>query len=443
MAAVLESLDAHHHDTEHLVRLLQVVATIARVAHNADAEQADGAKQVAEGDAGQPLPQLSSYLTQVLEDVNVACRSHPDRADSDDSDDGTTAEEFFTQRIAARREREAARGQFNGVLDDLEDTADGLAEASGDSESKGQATSVADASVPWDYRKRVVHANMQDVVASLMQRCHHFLGVEDAGVVLVGLDVLREGVQALKGLPKVLHPLLHTLWPSIVARLSHGNPGVQLRTVSLLVTLVVDADCGEFLGQRFVSGVWPKLEKALRQGCSWARVESLRVVGPAPSPTRSQDTREAPSQSRGQVMSAQNRLHHAILCGLARVAGSLNLRAEHGYQMVSACRPFLSSGAPTLLQDASVELVATLASVDYSCVWWAAVEMVACDSELVAELLARDGQLAGKPFAPGPVPSCALAVMASFSGAVLSTTVSRSARSNVLRLWAAISEDQS
>lgn len=419
VSAVLQSLDTYYEHSVHLEHLLRVVAAITKVVRLAETKRevsnaaapAPAAARPANGpNHGADTESLTPFMLQTLAQVRIASRSRPGRgsgADSDDSDNELEAEEYFQKRIAARKAREAAHGKFNGMLADLEDTADGLESMAADNDGTGDAVLNDDddsddavAATPHALRRRVVRANLREVVDNLMRRTRHFLGGPTPRAVLVALDVLQEGAHALRGVPKVLHPLLHDLWPSIAARVSDPSAAVRARAVQLLMSLVVDARCGEFLARRFVSQTWPAMRDQLRSGCDWTKV-SLLLHAPARGTILDEDDGDGNGSSsrlgRVGALTAQNRVHLAILVCVAAVAPHLSLSADTVHAACVASRPFLSSRAPPQLQEAAMDVVQALYRVNAPCVWWFLAQLVAGDATLMAAagVLAPKAALAG------------------------------------------------
>lgn len=77
-----------------------------------------------------------------------------------------------------------------------------------------------------------------DLVAMILKRCSHLMGHSSSSMRQMVLDTVRKGIAILKNDESVLLPLLHTLWPQILARCSDPNVAVRIKVFGVLVYMV-------------------------------------------------------------------------------------------------------------------------------------------------------------------------------------------------------------
>lgn len=203
----------------------------------------------------------------------------------------------------------------------------------------------------------------QSLVIDMMDRCGHFLSESDPIACCLVLSIIDEGVRVLQDARKVLLPLIHRLWPSLMHRLTVKNRPILAASIQLVTTL---AECaGDFIGDRFVENVWPSIRSQL-QSIDFYESSAAPVTRSMLLLAVTKDSETEPgdvsvvTEHHGRK-TLEIRLVLAILECLCTVAKHSDTVASLVPEISKICSKFLSARAPLEIVHSTQKLFEALA----------------------------------------------------------------------------------
>lgn len=183
------------------------------------------------------------------------------------------------------------------------------------------------------------------IAKSIVERCPHFAGHASMRCRMLSLEVIGGAAALLAADEDELLPAVHTVWPTLVARLADPNAAVQL--VAMQVVAEVAALAGTFTTRRVTENVVPLLCKLLRS--EHAQSEANTKLG---------------------RFARVYKLEQGALTALCRLVQALNLGAHPvGATVCTAAAVYLDASQPEELQAHAKELITLLAESDPDAVW--------------------------------------------------------------------------
>ncbi|KAJ0401458.1 hypothetical protein ATCC90586_009868 [Pythium insidiosum] len=205
-------------------------------------------------------------------------------------------------------------------------------------------------------------------VLEIMARCSYFVVDSDPVAACVVLQTMTRGFLYLKDRERVLLPLIHRTWPSLLDRLSLASHR-PLLTASIEVLTLLAEIAGDFIGDRFVESVWPTLRRVLetvdarqtpRESTVTRAMLQLNVDGNSAPPS----TNESESQSVGGRHTQEMRLVETALLCVSAVGRRSTVVAALVPEIVPLAIRFLHPSLPPRVVAAAHELVDVLAELN-------------------------------------------------------------------------------
>ncbi|KAL7005465.1 hypothetical protein EMMF5_005019 [Cystobasidiomycetes sp. EMM_F5] len=188
----------------------------------------------------------------------------------------------------------------------------------------------------------------QNLILSIMQKCIYFMGHPSPFLRARVLAMLSACVPAMCDLEADLLPVIHRVWPYVLARLDDGivatPPYVLLECMRFVSTLLRYK--GSFMNTRMVQDVWPRVKSMV--------------------PTLSVDR-----FTKEDRFSTEYRIAQSMIDGMfTAVSNVTHIKGEDLWDMSLVLRPFLSSSEDEL-NRAGVKFYRSLAKSDSDIVWLA------------------------------------------------------------------------
>ncbi|GLE09185.1 hypothetical protein PINS_up020776 [Pythium insidiosum] len=207
-------------------------------------------------------------------------------------------------------------------------------------------------------------------VLEIMARCSYFVVDSDPVAACVVLETMERGFLYLKHRERVLLPLIHQMWPSLLDRLTLTSHRPLLTATIDVLTLLADI-AGDFIGDRFVETVWPTLRRVLKD------VDSLTALR-EPTLTRAmlqlnvQDTESPvqPTQNEaalsvgGGRKTHEMRLVEAALRCVSAVGRHSTVTASLVPEITPLAIRLLQPSLPLSVVSAAIDLLEVLAELN-------------------------------------------------------------------------------
>ncbi|KAI8071059.1 armadillo-type protein [Gongronella butleri] len=117
---------------------------------------------------------------------------------------------------------------------------------------------------PYSQEKEETLSRDEQLVWAIVQQAIHFLTASEPALRAKMLQLVSDATRVLAPYPRKLHPLIHDVWPILMHRLDDRVPNVAFYAVQCLQQIAAAA--GDFIAQRFVNDVWPRLKQHLQNG---------------------------------------------------------------------------------------------------------------------------------------------------------------------------------
>ncbi|TYZ62540.1 hypothetical protein PybrP1_009660 [[Pythium] brassicae (nom. inval.)] len=209
------------------------------------------------------------------------------------------------------------------------------------------------------------------LIVEVLDRSGHFLSESDPIACCLVLAIIEEGVVLLRASRTELLPLIHRIWSTIVHRFAATNTPILVATIRLVTTLATVA--GDFIGDRFVEGVWPALRTHLRamqpresSAASSRLTRSMLLL----STEGGADEAEGEQPPRARESDARTRRTHATQLLLASLECLVTVSSRSSAvslivpEAAAICRQFLSSEFPGEVVASTTTLFRALAELN-------------------------------------------------------------------------------
>ncbi|OZJ03905.1 hypothetical protein BZG36_03280 [Bifiguratus adelaidae] len=206
----------------------------------------------------------------------------------------------------------------------------------------------------------------QQICVNIVRKTHHFLAAASPRLRSDILKLIRTVIPVLSNRPLELNPLIHTIWPSLIRRLSDPEPYVILNALTLMQAIA--EGCGDFLSRRVMDDVWPKFQTL------------FHAIQQDPAQLH-------PSHPGYSVYSRPHKALIAILRTLRLIVQHVPLRDEVTFDILSRTRDFLNSlRYHREIQVECIELYRRLQQTHYDAVWIYCSALVPSRSHLEARI---------------------------------------------------------
>ncbi|XP_076365524.1 TELO2-interacting protein 1 homolog [Tachypleus tridentatus] len=189
--------------------------------------------------------------------------------------------------------------------------------------------------------EKPLHVRM---VLDILQRCVHLQASNNIWVHLLVLDMISVGVVVLKQHQDDLLPMVHQLWKPFVQQFSN-DVTVMIKAFETLSAMV--STCGDFIRQRTLQDVWPKLMRFLEN-------QAKTSYG---------------KNSGSYQFTGNYKFQLKILSGVGLLAQKLGFQENEVGLLASTLHPYLSCSQPVTLQQAALGAFDTLIELDPDVVW--------------------------------------------------------------------------
>lgn len=219
----------------------------------------------------------------------------------------------------------------------------------------GSADCEVDAEV--DSEKKELPKHIQ-IIMQVLERCQHLMSSPNPRMRLLVLDTVGKCCQALRSTREKLLPLIHKVWPPFAHRF---NDSEEMVVIKAFETLYVMGDvCGDFIRQRVVKDVLPKMASYLEKQAG----VSVKV-GPS------------------YRFTVASRLQCCMLQSAGEFCRTMGLRQSDTGRLAATCVPYLSSRQPSHLQQACLQTFEELQIIDPDTVWLLLCDIY-CPQPLIA-----------------------------------------------------------
>ncbi len=239
------------------------------------------------------------------------------------------------------------------------------------------------------------------LVQQILGRCKNFVTIDDMAIQIHIIDILRNSLNVFmterNSLDDKALPLVHSIWPTILARVmtpqSERIP-VQQKVLELMEHLVVH--CDEFMYGKIIEDMWPRILShpmletnrstlpgfwhnrtcvnymhALEQHRQRAKVQKdLRTVDPYLYLRTTPEYKLHVSLLR--FLSSVTRDSSSVF--MRRMSTVDAKRCLHGYVICEMLLPLLDHRLPSELQQLALGIIDRVSEADYASVWYSMME---------------------------------------------------------------------
>ncbi|ELT91555.1 hypothetical protein CAPTEDRAFT_223407 [Capitella teleta] len=167
------------------------------------------------------------------------------------------------------------------------------------------------------------------LIVEILDRCKHLLASSLPRLRINVLQTITLAFKALSEHKNTLLPEVHKIWPSLTQRLQDEEAFVSIEALNAVTTISIGSR--EFLRQRLVKDVLPKLSSTLRQLC--------------PIGLKAGDAYKHTVNCKLQL---------CILSNIGPLCVKCEVSDDALMAVIDACLPYLSSQQPIILQEACV-----------------------------------------------------------------------------------------
>ncbi|RUS78657.1 hypothetical protein EGW08_013584 [Elysia chlorotica] len=182
------------------------------------------------------------------------------------------------------------------------------------------------------------------LVKEVFHRVRNLLSTRDGRLRVQALDVVSQGIQALKGQERELLPQVHQMWAGFRPLFNSQEKFIVVKAVKTL--LVLSEAAGDFLRQRTVKEIIPGLSSFMDKQASISC-----------------------DCHSGYLHTANYKLQLCILSTVGQLASNLELDRNHLDQVARLCVPYLSDAQPHTLQQAALSSFSHFVRLDADACW--------------------------------------------------------------------------
>ena len=209
-----------------------------------------------------------------------------------------------------------------------------------------------------------------ELTEKILDRCIHIMSNTDSKVRLIVLNIVIEGLRCLKPfeglslfidfciplkliyyffnrLSDHLLPMAHKLWSPLVDRFADKDIIVMKRSFHCLQ--VMSKTCGDFIRQRTIKEVFPKILSFLS---SQSKISYKK------------------DRASAYRFTIAYQFQVDILCGIGSIAVDLDLVEKELWQLIVAIMPYLSTYQPLPLQESALIALQTISESDSTSVYY-------------------------------------------------------------------------
>ncbi|KAI9315395.1 hypothetical protein BX666DRAFT_1962357 [Dichotomocladium elegans] len=193
----------------------------------------------------------------------------------------------------------------------------------------------------------------QQMTMDIMQKAYHFLTAPSPYLRTEILGLLGMGAIVMKDRPEKLAPLVATIWPSIMSRLSEKDANHTV--IQAIVCVGRLAEClDDYMSRKFVDDAWPKLKMRLRL----------------------QNGGDGGNAHYYSPFSYEFKLHCAILRTIKTCIDHVHLPAAKVPEIAESTKRFLSERLHPDLQESAIGVFQALGRRQADVVWLCLVSLL-------------------------------------------------------------------
>ncbi|GFY71333.1 TELO2-interacting protein 1 [Trichonephila inaurata madagascariensis] len=195
-----------------------------------------------------------------------------------------------------------------------------------------------------DMKKDVpLHIKM---LSNILKHCYHLQSSRNIYVQVISLEIMEICIIALGDFELELHPLVHELWNPFIHRFSEDKI-VMLQAFKVL--LVIADECRDFVRQRALKDVVPKLTLLLKTSYSSSLLKN---------------------NFRSYQWTNSCKLQLCVLSNIGDLFCKLDVILEDVALLAKVCVPYLQNEQPKVFQAAAFQTLEALATIHADAIWW-------------------------------------------------------------------------
>ncbi|GFQ65750.1 TELO2-interacting protein 1 [Trichonephila clavata] len=184
------------------------------------------------------------------------------------------------------------------------------------------------------------------MLSNILKHCYHLQSSRNIYVQVISLEIMEICIIALGDFELVQHPLVHELWNPFIHRFSEDKI-VMLRAFKVL--LVIADECRDFVRQRALKDVVPKLTLLLKTSYSSSLLKN---------------------NFRSYQWTNSCKLQLSVLSNIGDLFCKLDVSRKDIALLAEVCVPYLQNEQPKVFQAAAFQTLEALATIHADAVWW-------------------------------------------------------------------------